>query len=153
MYKLSIFILFVMMFTCIGSGVARAQTVAVIVHKTNPIVDLPLMELKKIFKAERQVWTKSEQILLATMNGEEETKFNQTILEFSTEQFRKYWVKKVFQGQVKPIRSFRKVEEMQQFVAENLYAIGFLNAEQLTPNVKAIRIDSKAYNEPGYILK
>jgi hypothetical protein len=42
---------------------------------------------------------------------------------------------------------------MQQFVAENRYAIGFLNAEQLTPNVKAIRIDSKAYSEPGYILK
>ena len=86
------------MFTCIGSGVARAQTVAVIVHKDNPIADLPLMEVKKIFKAERQVWSKSEQIILATINGEEETKFNQIILDFSTKQFRKYWVKKVFQG-------------------------------------------------------
>ena len=149
----------------LGSGMAAAPAfgqdeaaapIAIVVHPDTDISDLPLAQLRKIFLADELYWPDRSRIVLLVRApaAYERTFVLDQIYEMSEDDFRSYWIKKMFRAEV---------PSGPRVVFSNNMAIGlvtaipgsiaFMRASDVTPDVKVVRIDGKLPSEDGYPLR
>ena len=131
-------------------------TIAIVVHPDTAISDLTLDQLREIFLADQLYWPDHSRIvLLVRAPTAYERKFVlDRIYRMSESDFRSYWIKKMFRAEV---------PSGPRVVFSNNMAIGlvtaipgsiaFMEASDVTPDVKVLRIDGKLPSEAGYPLR
>ena len=130
---------------------------AIIVHKSNPIENLSLAELREYFLAERSHWSTRQKIRVAmreTGSPEREAVLRLICGMSRDQDFTTHFLRARFSEQVvdEP-RSLDSAPNMIRFVANVSGAIGYVRADEVDPSVRVIRVEDLSPGDPGYKLK
>ncbi len=129
---------------------------AIIVHKSNPVQNLSMAELREYFLAERSHWSTQQKIRIAMREpgSPEREAVLRLICGMNRDQdFTTYFLRAKFSEQVtdEP-RNLDSSSNMIRFVANVSGAIGYVRADEVDPSVRVIRVDNLSPGDPGYKL-
>jgi hypothetical protein len=114
-----------------------------------------MKELERIFRLDQQHWRSGEKVelVLQVSASDKETVVHDRIYHMGTEELRKFWLGKVFRGELTAApRTFSSDASVKTFVATHAQAIGYIDAVLLDDSVKVLSIDGKRPGEAGYAL-
>jgi ABC-type phosphate transport system substrate-binding protein len=124
-----------------------------VVAKSNPVGNVTRAELNRIFSGDA-IRIDGEPVVPFALasNRPERQAFDQVVLGMSPEEANKYWIDRRIRGQGNPPKSAPSPEVMSKVIASFPAAMGYLPASALTPGLKPVAIDGKAYTDRGYLL-
>src|SRR5262245_3124002 len=135
--------------------VAPSAAFAIIVHRSNPVDNLSFSELRQIFMLDTQTWPHGRKItvVLRDKGQTERAEAIRIICGLSEADYEKHILFRTFQGRVSiGPRSIQSAAAMLRFIFSAPGAVGYVNADQLDPSVKLLRIDSMLPGDPSYPL-
>lgn len=135
---------------------ARGSDIAVVVHPETPVSDLSLSEVRKVFLGERQYWNSKLPValLIRAPVARERDVVLRVIYQMSEAQFKQYWVAKIFRAEVaSPPRIVYSNDMQYELVAAIPGAIAFVDARNVRPGVKVLRVDGRLPGERDYPLR
>lgn len=136
-----------------GTGDKR---VAVIVNEKNPVADLSLADLRAILKLERQFWPNGRRVALFLRPGEsaESRVLLDKVYKTTHEKLQKYWVSKVFSGEIPAKPSYVPTAEAAgSRVREGEGAISVVLSTEIPKDVRVLSIDGRKPDHAEYALK
>ena len=129
---------------------------AIIVNKNTDIEELSWADLRSVFLADQQFWPDRTRItlLFREPQSDERTFVLSRIYEMSEAQFRQYWIAKMFRAEVArgPKNVFSSEAALDLIVAIP-GSISFMRADEVTNDVKIIRIDGALPSDAAYPLR
>jgi ABC-type phosphate transport system substrate-binding protein len=140
----------------LAAQTSRGSDVAIVVHADTPVTNLSLAEVRKIFRGERQYWATGLPVVLLVRApvARERDVVLKVIYQLTEAQFRQYWVAKIFRAEsVSPPKLVYSNDITNQLVATLPGAISFVDAHQVGPGLKVVRVDGHLPGEAGYPLR
>lgn len=132
---------------------AATAQVAVIVNRANPIQNLPLSDLQRLYLGQSVTFPNRVRVALVTYPAAE-APFLLAALGMTGDRFRRHWMELVFQGQdVTPPKAIASGQELNRFVAEHPGALAFIDLAAVEQTVKIVTIDGRAPADPAYRLR
>lgn len=134
----------------------RGADIAVVVHPDTPVNDLSLAEVRKVFLGERQYWNSKLPValLIRAPVARERDVVLRVIYQMSEAQFKQFWVAKIFRAEVASPPKIVYSNEMQyDLVTAMPGAIAFVDARNVRPGVKVLRVDGHLPGERDYPLR
>ena len=135
---------------------AQAGGVAIVVHPNAAVQNMTMDQLRRVFQAEQQFWSDGTRITLlvrAPQAYERDVVLNR-IYRMDEEQFRQYWVAKMFRAEVpagpQVVYSAQMARELVTVIPG---AITFMPASEVAANTRVLRIEGKLPGETGYPLQ
>jgi hypothetical protein len=124
---------------------SQEMPLSAISHQKGPPSAMNLSELKSVFKGEKQRWPDGTKISIALMktNNPVGQTICKKIYDMSGDELNKFWLALVFQGKVSAPNFFNSVDELENFVAQNPGAIGIVNEQAHTSDIKTLTINGK----------
>lgn len=135
---------------------SRGTDIAVVVHPDTPVSDLSLAEVRKVFLGERQYWNSKLPValLIRAPVARERDVVLRVIYQMTEAQFKQYWVAKIFRAEVaSPPRIVYSNDMQYDLVTAMPGAIAFVDARNLRPGVKVLRVDGHLPGEKDYPLQ
>jgi ABC-type phosphate transport system substrate-binding protein len=140
---------------------ADGGPIVVIVNQANPVQNLSLAELRKIFLSDHSRWETGKAIapVIVTPGAPERSAFLKTVCGMSNAEFSKYFVQAAFTGKdVTPPREVSNGRDVKSIVAGSPGAIGFIrgldfHGDGSDGGVKAVKIEGLLASDPGYKLR
>jgi ABC-type phosphate transport system substrate-binding protein len=135
---------------------SRGADIAVVVHPDTPIKDLSLAEVRKVFLGERQYWNSKLPVtlLIRAPVARERDVVLRVIYQMTEAQFKQYWVAKIFRAEVASPPKIVYSNDMQyDLVTAIPGAIAFVDARNVRPGVKVLRVDGHLPGEKDYPLQ
>jgi len=135
---------------------ARGTDIAVVVHPVTPVTDLGLAEVRKVLLGERQYWTSKLPVVLLIRApvARERDVVLRVIYQMSEAQFKQYWVAKIFRAEVaSPPKIVYSNDVQFELVSAIPGAIAFVDARNVRPGLKVLRVDGHLPGEQGYPLR
>lgn len=135
---------------------AQEQAVAIVVHPETDVDDLTLRELKSIFRGDRQFWADGRRVtlLVRAPEAEERKMILERVYEMNEDQFREYWIGKMFRAEVaagpKLVYSADMARELVTVIPG---AITFVPVNEVSSDSRVVRIDGLLPSDPGYALR
>ena len=130
--------------------------IAIVVHKAAGVENLSLDELRSIFLADQQFWPDRTRIILlvrAPQSDERDFVLNR-IYQMSEAQFRQYWIAKMFRSEVpRGPKIVFSTDMTMELVVAIPGSISFVRADEVSNDVRVVRIDGKLPSDAGYPLK
>lgn len=130
------------------------QTIAIVAHPGVKLDNLSSSQLRRIFMGEQQYWPDRSRITLlvrAPVAREREMVLKR-IYRMSEDQFRQYWIGKMFRAEVATGPKIVYSSEMaRELVTAIPGAITFLPASAVGSGVKVLRVDGKLPGDAGYL--
>ena len=141
---------------CLQAQNQRSSSIAVVVHPDTPVSDLSLEEVRKIFLGDRQYWTAKLPVVLlirAPVARERDVVLS-VIYQMSEAQFKRYWIAKIFRAESATAPKIVYSNDMaNEIIAAIPGAIAFVDAHDVHPGIKVVRINGHLPSEPDYPLK
>ena len=134
----------------------RGTDIAVVVHSDTPVSDLSLAEVRKVFLGERQYWNSKLPVtlLIRAPVARERDVVLRVIYQMTEAQFKQYWVAKIFRAEVASPPKIVYSNDMQyDLVTAIPGAIAFVDARNVRPGVKVLRVDGHLPGEKDYPLQ
>ena len=129
------------------------QTLIVVVSKRCPINEISLAQLKQLFRSERREVASHRLIPLNRPPGSAtRIKFDKLVLGMNPEQVGRFWIDRKMRGQTKPPRSVSSLRLVIKVVTQLPNAISYIRHNQLTPDLRMLRVDGKLPGDQGYAL-
>jgi ABC-type phosphate transport system substrate-binding protein len=137
------FVLFSLFFTLASSS--QVSSLTVISNPKGSPSSLKFSELRSIFMGEQQRWRGGTKVTIALMKTNTAAGKNTSIRVYgmSGDQLNKHWLALVFQGKAAAPNFFNSAIELENFVAQNPGAIGIVDQEPATNEVKTVMIEGK----------
>ena len=140
----------------VAAQTAARSDVAIIVNRNNPVVNLTLADLRKIYRGERQYWAGNSPVipLMRAPGAPEREVILRVVFEMSEERYTQYWVAKVMRAEVSdPPAALYSHGIMQEGVRGNPGAIGYVLQGDVHEGVKVLRVNGLLPGEPGYPVR
>jgi hypothetical protein len=134
---------------------ARGTDIAIVVHPDTPISDLSLSEVRKVLLGERQYWNSKLPVVLLIRApvARERDVVLRVIYQMSEAQFKQYWVAKIFRAEIaSPPKIVYSNDLQYDLVSAMPGAIAFVDARNVRPGVKVLRVDGHLPGERDYPL-
>src|SRR3979490_2697033 len=135
--------------------IASEQNLAVVVNLSNPVQNLSMPELRRIFLGERSHWPNGRRITLVMMESgqPERAVVLRDICQMNETDFKNHFLHGLFTGEVfvSP-KTLATPVGVRKFVFNVPGAIGYLRATDVDASVKVIRVDERLPDEKGYKL-
>jgi ABC-type phosphate transport system substrate-binding protein len=140
---------------------AAGDPIVVIVNATNPVDNLSLGELKKLFLSDRSKWDTGKSVapVMAAAGAPERIAFLKIVCGMSDAELSKYFLAAAFSGKsATPPKEVGSAAAVKSFVASSPGAIGFVKASDFHGDgseggIKAVKIDGAAASDPSHKLK
>ena len=135
---------------------AAAEPMAVIVHPDTPVENMTLAEVRRVFLGERQYWNAETPVVLIVRApvAPERTVVLDRIYRMSESQFKQYWIAKIFRAESATAPKVVYSNDMaNELVTAIPGAIAFVDARDVRPGTKVIRVDGFLPGESGYPLR
>ena len=135
---------------------ARETDIAVVVHPDTPISDLSLSEVRKVLLGERQYWNSKLPVVLLIRApvARERDVVLRVIYQMSEAQFKQYWVAKIFRAEIaSPPKIVYSNDLQSDLVTAMPGAIAFVDARNVRPGLKVLRVDGHLPGERDYPLR
>lgn len=133
----------------------KANDIAVVTNPETPVSDLSLAEVRKVFLGEKQYWTTNIPVILlvrAPVAREREVVLK-TIYQMSESQFKQYWVAKIFRSEaVSAPKIVYSADMTKQLLSVIPGSIAFMEARDVGPGLKVLKVDGRLPGETGYAL-
>jgi phosphate transport system substrate-binding protein len=134
---------------------AHDDNLAIIVNKANPVDNLSLQELRKVFLGERSHWPNGRRITLVMMEpGQAERKaLAREVCQMSESDFNRHFLQGVFTGEVfvSP-KTLASPVGVRKFVFNVPGAIGYARVSDVDSSVKVVRVDGRLPDDKDYGL-
>lgn len=130
--------------------------VAVVVHPDTPVSDLTLSDVRKVFLGDRQYWTSNIPVVLLIRApvARERNVVLKIIYQMSEAQFKQYWIAKIFRAESASAPKVVYSNDMaNDLVTAIPGAIAFIDAREVRPGAKVVRVDGHLPGESGYPLR
>ena len=135
--------------------------IVVIVNGSNPVSDVSLSELKKLFMSDKSRWDTGKAVapVMVTAGQPERAAFLKAVCGMSDGDFSKYFMQAAFSGKdVTPPKEVASSQAVKNVVATSPGAIGFIKAAEFHGDgsdggVKSVKVDGIAASDPGYKLR
>ena len=138
-----------------GSTAFGQANIAVVVRPDVPVNDLTFAELRTLLLGNRQFWSSNLRVtLLARAPGAREREVVlKSVYLMSEAQFQQYWIAKVFREEA---TSGPRIVYSNEMAAELALAIpgaiAFMDASQIPPGLKVLKINGLLPGQKGYQL-
>jgi len=135
---------------------AQSTPVAIVVHPATNVEDLSFQELRSIFRGERQFWSDGRRVTLLVRApvAEERQLVLEKIYEMDEDEFREYWIGKMFRAEIAAGPKLVYSADMaRDLVGVIPGAITFVPASQVSSDTKVVRIDHLLPGDEGYPLR
>ncbi len=150
---ISLFVLLTL--ACAAVGQTKSTDVAVVTNPSTPVSELSLADVRKIFLGERQYWNSNMPVVVlvrAPVAREREVVLK-TIYQMNENQFKQYWVAKIFRSEAVSAPKIVYSSDMtMQLLTAIPGSIAFMQAKDVGPGVKILKVDGKTPGEQGYKL-
>ena len=126
------------------------------VNSDTPVTDLSLAEVRNVFLGQRQYWNPKLPVVLLMRApvARERDIVLKVIYQMSEEEYTQYWVAQVFRAEVtSPPKNVYSNDMQYELVAAIPGAIAVVDARNVRPGVKVVRVDGKLPGEKGYPLR
>jgi|SRR5690349_12693685 hypothetical protein len=135
---------------------ARGTDIAVVVNPDTPVTDLSLAEVRRVLLGERQYWgTKLPVVLLIRAPvARERDVVLKVIYQMSEAQYKQYWIAKIFRAEAAAAPKIVYSNDMQyELVGAIPGAIAFVDAKNVRPGLKVLRVDGHLPGDKDYPLR
>jgi ABC-type phosphate transport system substrate-binding protein len=139
----------------VSQGAAKGTDVAAVVNPRNPAVNVRLAELRRIFAGEKRTWSSGRRIkLIVRAPGCHERLVLLKLLGMSESEYVQYWAALVFRGEADAEPLVLPSMGMQrEAISAFPDAITLVEAKDVKPGMKVIRVEGHMPEEPGYPLR
>lgn len=131
---------------------ADSERLVVVVAKSSPITNISRLDLKRSFLGDAIVVSA---VRLAPFNAEpnsnERAGFDLSVLGMSTDQIGRFWVDRKVRGQGTAPRAIPAMH-LVKVVAKFPGAISYVRVDQLTADVRPVKVDGLAHTDPRYSI-
>ena len=135
--------------------------IVVIVNQANPVQNVSMAELRKIFLSDRNRWDTGKNIapVIAARGAVERVAFLKIVCGMRDAEFSKFFLQAAFTGKdVTPPREVLSGRDVKSIVAGSPGAIGFIRAldfhgDGSDGGVKAVKVEGLLASDPGYKLR
>lgn len=128
---------------------------AVIVAPGSKLASISLADLKRVFQSERL--TDPDGNRLIALNHPPKTVdrvgFDQVVLGMDPDAVGRFWIDRKIRGGSGPPRTVESLATLRRVVEKLPGAIGYIRPAQLSSEVRAIRVDGKLPEDPGYPVR
>jgi len=128
---------------------------AIIVAPSSKLTNVSMADLRRIFQSERQ--TDPDGNKLIALNHPPKTVdrvgFDQVVLGMDAEAVGRFWIDRKIRGGSGPPRSVESLATLRRVVEKLPGAIGYIRPAQLSNEVRAVRVDGKLPEDPGYPVR
>jgi ABC-type phosphate transport system substrate-binding protein len=136
---------------------AGGDAVVVIVNASNPVDNLSVAELKKIFLSDRSKWDTGKSVapVMTTAGSAERTAFLKIVCGMSDADFGKYFMQAAFTGKsATPPKEVGSARDVKGVVAASPGAIGFVPSGEFHEDsgIRAVKVDGMDAASAGYKL-
>ncbi len=134
----------------------RTTDIAVVANPAVSVNDLSLAEVRKVFLGERQYWKAKLPVVLLIRApvARERDVVLRVIYQMTEVQFKRYWIAKIFQAEA---ASAPKVVYSNSIANDILTAIpgaiAFVDARDVRPGLKVLRVNGRLPGEADYPLR
>ncbi len=139
-----------------GANASAGVAVAIVVHPQARVTELSMSQLRRIFLAEQQFWEDKSRItlLISAPGALERDLVLDLIYQMDENQFRQYWIAKMFRAEVPsgPKIVFSTNMAIDLVTAIN-GSITFINASESNSEARVLLIDGLLPSDAGYPLK
>ncbi len=143
-------IVMVILMLCARLASADGKRLVVVVARTSPITNVSHLDLQRCFLGDT---IDVSDVRLAPFNAEPNTDarvgFDLSVLGMTPDQVGRFWVDRKVRGEGAAPRSLAAIY-LAKVVAKFPGAISYLTVDQLTADVKPIKVDGIAYGDPRY---
>ena len=136
--------------------IPSADALAIIVHRSNPVDNLTLGDLRRIFMFETQTWGHGRKItvVLREKGQPERSEGIRLICGIPEDQYDRHILFQTFRGSItQGPREILSASAMLRFVFNVPGAIGYVSAEEADDSTKVIRIDGMVPGDAKYPLR
>jgi hypothetical protein len=131
-----------------------AQALVLVTGATSPVSNLSRGDIKRLFLGDPVVLAGQR---LTAFNlppaSAERQLFERLALGMTSDQMAKYWIDRRIRGQTGAPKTAPTPEVVLKIAANFPGAVGYVSSGTLSPAVKALTIDGKTSNDPGYLLR
>jgi ABC-type phosphate transport system substrate-binding protein len=143
---------------CTVPAVAQGHNVdvALVADPDIPVSNLTLAEVRKVFRGERQYWNTNLAVVLLIRApvARERDVVLKIIYQMSESQFKQFWIAKIFRAESATAPKVVYSNDMaNELVTAIPGAIAFVDARDVRPGTKVIRVDGHLPGEAGYPLR
>jgi hypothetical protein len=134
----------------------RGADIAVVVHPDTPVSDLSLAEVRKVLLGDRQYWNSKLPVVLLIRApvARERDVVLRVIYQMTETQFKQFWVAKIFRAEAATPPKIVYSNDMQyELVAAIPGAIAFVDARNVRPGLKVLRVDGHLPGDRDYPLR
>jgi ABC-type phosphate transport system substrate-binding protein len=140
---------------------AAGDPIVVIVNAANPVDNLSMGDLRKLFLSDRSRWDTGKNVapVMVAAGAPERSSFLKAVCGMNDADFSKYFLQAAFTGKsATPPKEVGSAGDVKRVVAGSPGAIGFVKAGDFHGDasdgaVKAVKIDGMAASDAGYKLK
>lgn len=129
---------------------------AVIVNPQNPVDSITSTELRKVFAGEKLSWNSNVPVFVVVRapQARERDILLGHVLKMTESEYRQYWVKKVYSGEVprEPLALLSNGMQLEAVRAEK-GGIALVNLNDVREGVKVLKVDGHLPGTAGYPLK
>jgi ABC-type phosphate transport system substrate-binding protein len=129
---------------------------AIVVNTSNPVENLSMKELRKIFLGERSHWPNGRRITLVMMEpGQPERKaLIREVCQMNESDFSRHFLHGLFTGEVfvSP-KTLASPVGVREFIFNVPGAIGYVRATDVDASVKVVRVDGRLPDDKEYSLR
>lgn len=127
---------------------------AVFVSKDSGVQELKMTELRRVFtNADDSAFSGQRSVPFNhTAHSTDRVGFDQTVLHMNPDEVSRFWIDRKIRGLPGPPRAVDSLSQLLHLVSHNTGGISYARPNQVTNEVRVIRIDGKLPNEAGYPL-
>ena len=130
-----------------------AAQIAIVVNSANPLDELSIDKLRRLFLGQAATFPSGQHARLAT-HAPSAAAFDHTALELQPEIVRSRWMAILFRGEAPAMpAALASADEVKKFVQEHPDAIAYLPAGAADASLKVLRIDGRRPSDPGYPIR
>lgn len=132
---------------------SQVGDVAVVVNMKNPATRMTVSDLRKLFAGEKRTWPGGIPVKLIIRAPEaHEREVVLHVLQLSESEFKSYWIAQAYKGEGgEPVAVFSNGMQ-KEAVVSIAGAIALIEASDLKPGLKVLKIEDKLPGQPGYPL-
>jgi hypothetical protein len=129
-------------------------SLAVIVAPSSKLTNISLADLRRVFQSERLTDPDGNRII--ALNHPPKTVdrmgFDHAVMNMDADAVGRFWIDRKIRGGSGPPRTVESLATLRRVVEKLPGAIGYLRPGQLSNEVRAVRVDGKLPEDPGYPL-
>jgi ABC-type phosphate transport system substrate-binding protein len=154
----TLLLLVVVALSAMTPAAARAQdseALAIVVNRNNPLNEVSLSELRKIYRGQRLRWSNGRRVTLVMRDPgtPERDAMLRRLYGFDEREYRRVFLQAIFSGEAGDApKMLASPNGVLRFVFNVPGAIGYVRASETDSSVKVLRVDGRLPSDHGYRL-